>query len=188
MGPFTNYIHELGVLKAYKKNLPNAISVLNEHNITDINKKDENGSPPLHLAAENGHTDVVKALIAAGADVNVRNLSEDTPLHKAVRSTWITKVLLTAGVDLNARNFVGQTPLNNAKRYGRIGVAQELLTAGAVDENRESPSICMVALVNWCRNEGLISLCKLSLFTLALFVYALYLKIYGVPRKLNDGL
>ena len=149
---------------------------------------DRVGWAPLHWAAENGQTDVAKALIAAGADLNAKDQFRCAPLHRAVRNGYIDVVqaLLTAGADVNVRNLSEDTPLHKAVRS--TWITKVLLTAGAIDENRESPSICMVALVNWCRNDGLISLCKLSLFTLALFVYALYLKIYGVPRELNDGL
>ena len=36
----------------------------------DINFIDECGYTALHYASENGHTDIVKALLAAGAGIN----------------------------------------------------------------------------------------------------------------------
>ena len=67
VGPFTNYIHELRVLTAFKDALPNAIRVLQDNDITDINAKSQIGTTPLHLAAINGQTETEQALKAAGA-------------------------------------------------------------------------------------------------------------------------
>ena len=39
---------------------------------------------PLHSAVSAGHTEIVKALISGGADVNAANSSGQTALHYAV--------------------------------------------------------------------------------------------------------
>lgn len=38
---------------------------------------------PLHIAAQNGHLEVVKEFLRFDADLTVRNDSENTPLHIA---------------------------------------------------------------------------------------------------------
>jgi len=43
---------------------------------------------PAHYAASFGHADVLVALVEAGADVNARTASLDTPLHNAVFSAF----------------------------------------------------------------------------------------------------
>ena len=57
-----------------------------------------NGLTALHLAAEPGF---VKALVAAGAGIDVRNDRGQTPLHQAVRfrDAAVVEVLLDAGAD-----------------------------------------------------------------------------------------
>lgn len=40
-------------------------------------------STPLHLAAATGNTDIVKLLVASGADIESLNIVLETPLHKA---------------------------------------------------------------------------------------------------------
>jgi len=50
------------------------------------NISDEFGWRPLHDASIQGHTNVVKLLLAAGAHVNVQDIEEKyTPLHDATR-------------------------------------------------------------------------------------------------------
>ena len=58
----------------------------------------------LHLAAANGHVDVVKVLIQNGADVNAVDEYKFTALHLAARHGHvdIAKVLIENGADVNA--------------------------------------------------------------------------------------
>ena len=45
----------------------------------DINEEDGIGWTPLHLASENGHVEVITALLAAGADKTIRDEDGKTP-------------------------------------------------------------------------------------------------------------
>jgi ankyrin repeat protein len=49
----------------------------------NINAKTDRGSTPLHLAAEQGHKDIVKLLIDKGANINVKDVYGRTPLDSA---------------------------------------------------------------------------------------------------------
>ena len=73
------------------------------------------GSTPLITAAVFGHTEVARALIAAGADVNYQNNEGSTALHSAAffcRSE-IVQLLLENGADKSLRNNAEHTALES---------------------------------------------------------------------------
>ncbi|MBS0240626.1 MAG: ankyrin repeat domain-containing protein [Proteobacteria bacterium] len=64
----------------------------------------DGGFTVLHAAIEHGHRnriDILRSLIAAGADINVRGVNDWTPLHMAAYRNDIeaVRVLLEAGAD-----------------------------------------------------------------------------------------
>src|SRR5918994_1371553 len=69
---------------------------------------------PLYLAARGGHSGVVAALLAAGADANAVTSNGTTPLMIAAAAgdTKTITALVENGSDVNARDTVkGETPL-----------------------------------------------------------------------------
>ena len=102
------------------------------------------GKTPLHWAAEASEAPgVVKALLDAGANVNVRDRASLTPLHWAAEASetpGVVKVLVDAGADLEAKiNEFGATPLHQAAAHSETpGVVKALLAAGAnIDPRNE---------------------------------------------------
>ncbi|MFI0241389.1 ankyrin repeat domain-containing protein [Streptomyces sp. NPDC016845] len=91
---------------------------------------------PLLVASRDGHTDIVRALLAAGADVNaVEPTFGAVPLHKAVYNGHadITALLVEApGIDLDFQGATnGYTPLHDALWHGYEDCARVLTAAGA---------------------------------------------------------
>lgn len=52
----------------------------------EVSFRDENGLTPIHLAAKNGHVDLIKALKDAGADVSAQTEDGWTPMHLAAEN------------------------------------------------------------------------------------------------------
>ncbi|KAJ8720955.1 hypothetical protein PYW08_006420 [Mythimna loreyi] len=77
-------------------------------------------STPLHRASMNGRKDVVKALIDAGMDPNVRSgPNSGTPLHEAARfgKPSVVRILLNKGADLHAQDSNRKTVYDLLAEY-----------------------------------------------------------------------
>ncbi|XP_049769892.1 ankyrin repeat domain-containing protein 65-like [Schistocerca cancellata] len=96
-------------------------------------------------AAEEGAVEEVRLLLAAGADVGVRDWAGETALHwAAVRGhAAVVRLLISAASDPNARDQWWRTPLHWAARNGHAEAAAALLQAGAdrgkTDEHGDTP-------------------------------------------------
>uniref|UniRef100_A0A672H0C9 Caskin-2-like n=1 Tax=Salarias fasciatus TaxID=181472 RepID=A0A672H0C9_SALFA len=79
---------------------------------------DSSSTTPLHLAARNGHKDIIKLLLKAGIDIN-RATKAGTSLHEAALygKTEVVRLLLDAGVNVNMRNTYNQTALDIVNQF-----------------------------------------------------------------------
>ncbi|MCU1263970.1 MAG: ankyrin repeat-containing protein [Acidobacteria bacterium] len=98
-----------------------------------LDKRDDELSTVLMVAAMAGKTETAKLLIARGADINAKTKLGRTALTWASwrGMTDTVKALLTSGAEVNARDVRGGTPLNFAVDKGRIQTVTVLLDAGA---------------------------------------------------------
>lgn len=98
---------------------------------------------PLHLAARyNRSTEVIAALVEAGADIEAQNKDGATPLARAVEngsdSGDIVGELLALGADVHTQDSTGKTPLHIAAAGNpNRQVIEVLLAAGADIQTRE---------------------------------------------------
>ncbi|KAI9331031.1 ankyrin repeat-containing domain protein, partial [Zopfochytrium polystomum] len=102
----------------------------------DPNASDEDGITPLIAAARSGHANVVRHLIASGADVaqpSSDQLTAQTPLHAAAlqNDPAVAVALLDAGADPLARDAAGDTPAHVAASHGNPATLRAVVEADA---------------------------------------------------------
>jgi rhodanese-related sulfurtransferase len=132
----------------------------------DIEARGANDVTPLMKASQNGQSDIVRELIAAGANLEARNADGNTALWLAcfANSLDLIAQLIAAGIDIDNRNDNGATVLMYAASAGKSDVVAALLDNGA-DTAPETPDgftaldmaatiECLTLLRRATRNEG----------------------------------
>lgn len=88
--------------------------------------------PELKLAAKLGYTEVGRALLESGFNVDAVDSNFMTALHMAAKENHVEflTMLLDAGADINMRTLMGKSPLNLAEISGSIGTLEALMERG----------------------------------------------------------
>ena len=91
--------------------------------------QDARGLKPLHLAARNGHTDMVASLISQGSDINTSDNHGWVPLHHATRcgQLSVVKLLLELGASVTHATRDDRVPLSLSAASGHVDVFMYLL-------------------------------------------------------------
>jgi len=98
-----------------------------------VDPRNREGKTSLHCAAEEGETDVVEVLLAAGARAGATDTSGATPLHWALNRRTI-ELLVESGADVRAKDDCGWTALHGV---ADPRLADALLGRGADIEARD---------------------------------------------------
>ncbi|XP_025617349.1 ankyrin repeat-containing protein P16F5.05c isoform X2 [Arachis duranensis] len=100
-----------------------------------LDSKDEQA---LHMAAANGHIEIVEYLIGQGVDLNVANEEKNTPLHWACLNghVEVVKKLIMAGANVGVLNSHERTPMDEAVTRGKLEVMDAINEAVALVELR----------------------------------------------------
>jgi ankyrin repeat protein len=115
---------------------------------TDVNAQDDDHTTPLHLAAANGHLELVRTLLGHSVDVAAATTrGESTPLHFASKGghVEIVQLLIQNGADVNTRDRNQSTPLHLAQGAKMV---QLLIQSGADvnarDRSQSTPLHCLL--------------------------------------------
>ncbi|XP_002708672.1 ankyrin repeat domain-containing protein 49 [Oryctolagus cuniculus] len=104
------------LLWAAEKNRLTTVQRILSEKASLVNTRDEDQYTPLHRAAYSGHLDIVRELIAQGADVHAVTVDGWTPLHSACKwnNASVASFLLQHDADINAQTKGLLTPLHLA--------------------------------------------------------------------------
>ena len=132
---------------------------------------EEQGDTPLHYAAGQGHADVARALLEAGASVRAANQQRKTPLHLAAdrgHAEVSTALLNAARLRRVALSGDGSGPSDASSAGVRAGsaveeeIASAVATSEAAGENTASPGAASrrVRACAMCGMQEGLSLCE----------------------------
>lgn len=99
-----------------------------ESNKTLATYADDDGKMALHRACYWGHVALVEILIQYGADINRKDVQDNTPLYYAAYNGHkdVVVLLLSKNAVANNKNVEGKTPLDAATAWGHKGVVDLL--------------------------------------------------------------
>ncbi|XP_019808208.2 protein phosphatase 1 regulatory subunit 12A isoform X4 [Globicephala melas] len=129
---------------------------LNSGHINDV-RHAKSGGTALHVAAAKGYTEVLKLLIQAGYDVNIKDYDGWTPLHAAAH--WgkeeACRILVDSLCDMEMVNKVGQTAFDVADE-DILGYLEELQKKQNLlhSEKREKKSPLIESTANMDNNQS----------------------------------
>ncbi|KAI8500767.1 Ankyrin Repeat [Branchiostoma belcheri] len=104
-----------------------------EEGQASINRRNDYGCMPLHLAAAQGHQEVIRLLVRNKAKLNFPDVKAQTPVLLAVKGRHVgcVRILLEAGANPNGWQNSLCTPLYQAALDGSLEIVRDLVSHGA---------------------------------------------------------
>ena len=108
----------------------------------NINFQDRKNRTALQEAVRTNSLDIIKILVANGADVDLVRENNQTPLLRSILTNTfrkdyrVTKFLIEQGADVNKADIFGRTPLIEAIKMGLTEIV-ELLLLNDADSNQK---------------------------------------------------
>lgn len=93
--------------------------------------RDRSGATALHAAVNQGYAEIVRRLVAGGADIFARDRDGNSPLSLAMAAGTETLGTVVSASNVNARDLLGNRPLHYAAQAGNAAAAEYLLKLGA---------------------------------------------------------
>lgn len=115
--------------------------------------KDGRGYTAVYKAASNNHTEIVKILADAGADLKCKSPSDWTALHVAPAEAASVLLRYRKRINIDEKGYWGWTALHYAIHFGEIEMVKLLVNSGAdlnvVDDAGDTP----LATATWRGNH-----------------------------------
>ena len=131
------------ILRAAKEGDVVLLKKLIQEDSTLTNSRDESGQYALHLAIQGKQLECFEELLQNGADVNVVDCDNKTPLHYTAENRWNRDVvtmmsrLIEKGVEVDAKDKDEATPLHLSCKKGTVDAVKFLLNQKASIQNRD---------------------------------------------------
>lgn len=128
--------------KCRPRNVDVKASSSSERITLNVNVSNSEGFTPLHIAAMNGQSDMMRLLLDAGAYPNVRTRQKGyTPLHLASQHQRVAaaRILTQSGeCNLNLQDLRGNSALHHACFSGNAKIVELLVKEGAIVDLRNA--------------------------------------------------